>query len=272
MKHFTLTLAATGLLLSTTAMSKTIIDDSFADSDRSNGADALDSNWWTTSTSSAIEVSEGSLGLVSGGSGRGIRTTFEPQTLAVDQSVKASFTFTTPQTLGMNRDSAFRIGMYDKAGRAELEADLSASSKEPNEIYNGLPGYMIDFDINLDDPSKANINIRKHNDATTGRLLGTTKGYKMLGGGGNAYNFTADQMYTGTMTIQKVADGVQISGSLSQDGKELSQFSVLDKDSNTNNIGMLAFHTNSKTFGSSKKKDTPDNGVDFQNVKIELLP
>ena len=106
-----------------------VVDDSFADGGRDNGADAMDANWWSTTTSGAIEVSEGSLGLVSGGSGRGIRGTFDPQTLADGQSLRASFTFTTPKTIGTNRDSAFRIGLYDKLGRADLEGDLSASSK-----------------------------------------------------------------------------------------------------------------------------------------------
>ena len=212
------------------------------------------------------------MGLVSGGSGRGLRTTFAPQTLAEGQTLQASFTFTTPETIGENRDSAFRVGLYDKLGRAELEEDQSASSKKPNKSYDGLPGYMIDFDINLKDASKANIDIRKHKDDTHGRLLGTTKGYKRLGGGGDAYQFAAGQTYTGMMAIKKLGDGVQISGSLSQEGKVLSEFSLLDEGSDVNNFGMLAFHVNSKTFGSSKKKGEPDNGIDFKNVKVEVLP
>ena len=168
-----------------------IIDDSFTDGGRDNGSDAMDTNWWTTTNSAAMEVGEGYLGLVSGGSGRGLRTTFEPQTLINGQTLKASFTFTTPATIGSkpNRDSAFRIGLYDKLGRAKLEGDLSASSKSPNPTYDGLPGYMIDFDVALNNPSKANIDIRKHKDDTQGRLLGTTKGYKRLAGGGTPYQF-----------------------------------------------------------------------------------
>jgi len=57
-----------------------VFDDSFADGDRADSTDELDSNWWTTTNSSSIEIAEGVLGLVSGGSGRGIRTTFTPQT------------------------------------------------------------------------------------------------------------------------------------------------------------------------------------------------
>ena len=171
-----------------------------------------------------------------------------------------------------DRDSAFRIGMFDKLGRTELESDQSASSKQPNKNYDGLPGYMIDFDINLKDASAANIDIRKHKDDTQGRLLGTTKGYERLGGGGEAYQFEASQTYTGVMGFKKVSNGVEISGSLSQDGNVLSNFSIVDEGSDTNNIGMLAFHVNSKTFGSSKEKEQPDNGLDFSNVSVEVLP
>ena len=247
------------------------VDDSFGDGGRDNGIDAFDSNWWTTTNSAAMEVGEGYIGLVSGGSGRGIRTTFPAQKLQDGQKLQASFTFTTPATIGSNRDSAFRIGLYDKMGREKLEGDLSASSKAPNPTYDGLPGYMIDFDVALKDASKANINIRKHKDDTQGRLLGTTKGYKNLGGGGEPYQFAPEQTYTGSIMIQKLGNGVVISGSLSQDDKVLSQFSLADAESDVNNFGMLAFHVNSKTFGSSKKKDEPDNGIDLKNVKVEVL-
>lgn len=249
-----------------------IFDDSFADGGRDDGPDESDTNWWTTTNSSALEIAKDSLGLVSGGSGRGLRTTFLPQTLAEGQTLQASFTFITPDTIGTDRDSAFRIGLFDKLGRTELDGDLSASSKKPNKSYDGLPGYMIDFDINLEDPTKTGINIRKHKQDTQGRLLGTTKGYTNLGGGGDAYQFAAGQTYTGVIAIQKVSNGVEISGSLSQDSNILSEFSMVDEGSDINNLGMLAFHVNSKTFGSSKKKDTPDNGLDFKNVRVEVLP
>ena len=249
-----------------------LFDDSFTDGARDDGSDPNDSNWWTTTNSSAIEVGNGYLGLVTGGSGRGIRTTFTPQSLSDGQQLQASFTFTTPATIGEDRDSAFRVGMYDKLGRAELEGDLSASSKKPNKLYDQLPGYMIDFDINLKNAAEANIDVRKHKVDEQGRLLGTTKGYSRLAGGGNAYQFEPETTYTGLMTIQKLTDGIMISGALILEGNTLSGFSYKDEGSNINNFGMLAFHVNSKTFGSSKKPDTPDNGLDFTNVKLEVLP
>lgn len=253
------------------AVAGEIFNDSFTDGLREDGPDKTDTNWWTTTNSNAIEVSSGSLGLVSGGSGRGIRTTFAPQHLVIGQTLKATFSFKTPETIGSNRDSAFRVGFYDKQGRTELEGDLSASSKKPNIAYDGLPGYMVDFDIGLDDAGSTDIDIRKHKVDKQGRLLGTTKGYKRLAAGGEAYQFAPEQIYTGTIGIKRINNGLEISASLSQGGKLLSQFSTTDKGAVANNFGMLAFHVNSKTFGSSKATDTPDNGIDFSNVTLEVL-
>lgn len=256
---------------SATAVEGVVIDDSFADGDYKGGTDRFGANWLSTTGGTAFEISEGSLGLVSGGSGRGFRNTFAPQTLIIGQTLKASFTFTTPATIGNNRDSSLRVGFYNKLERAELEGDVSASSKKPVAAFDGLPGYMLDFDVALKDPTLANIDIRKHKDDTQGRLLGTTKGYQHLGGGGEAYQFVPEKRYTGTISLKKMANGMEVSGSLSQGASLLSQFSLVDEGSDVNHIGMLAFHVNSKTFGSSKKKDTPDNGIDFSNVKIEVL-
>ena len=247
-----------------------LFDDSFTDGGRDDGSDATDTNWWTTTNSSAIEVGSGYLGLVSGGSGRGIRTTFPSQTLAEGQILNAAFSFTTPPTIGEDRSSAFRVGLYNKLGRPELEGDLSASSKQPNIHYDQLPGYMIDFDINLNDASAANIDVRKHKVDSQGRLLGTTKGYTRLGGGGDAYQFEPNTTYTGTIAIEKLANGLKISGSLSSDSTVLSEYSLVDEGSDVNGFGMLAFHVNSKTFGSSKKPDTPDNGLDFTTITLEV--
>ncbi|MDB2407028.1 polysaccharide lyase family 7 protein [Jannaschia sp.] len=253
------------------AQAGTVFADSFADGGRDDGADEADNNWWTTTTSSAIEVAPGSLGLVSGSSGRGIRTTFPPQALTEGQTLQASFTFTTPDFIGEDRDSAFRVGLYDTLGRSNLEGDLSASSKSPNTAYDGLPGWMIDFDIGLTDATAANIDIRRHDDDTQGRLLGTTKGYTRLGGGGEPYAFAPNETYTGTIAITVLSEGIEIAGSLSQDGTELSRFAVTDPEADLDALGMLAFHVNSKTFGTSKTPGEADNGLDFTNVTLEVL-
>src|SRR5687767_6463349 len=91
-------LAATSLHAQVTT---TIVNDSWTDGGRTDGADLLDSDWWTSSSTSGIEVSTGSLGMVTGTTGRGIHTVFPTQTLAnVGDSLKATYTFATPATVG----------------------------------------------------------------------------------------------------------------------------------------------------------------------------
>ena len=249
-----------------------IFDDNFADGDRSGGADPLGSIWWTTSASSAIDITPGKLGLVSGGAGRGIRTTFTPQTLSVGQTLQASVVFTTPDTVGFDRMDALRFGFHDRLERAELEADLSASSGAPNEIYNGLPGYMFTFDVNRQDPALNDVEVRRHiRKKRLGRLMGTYQGYLLLAEGGNSFTFAPNTTYEGVFQIGKTANGLILSAKLQNEDGEMTRFSFEDEASNVNHFGMLAFHVNSKTFGSSSAPGKADNGLKFTHVKLEIL-
>ena len=249
-----------------------IIDDKFADGDREGGSDQLGSIWWTTSASSAIDIAPGELGLVSGGAGRGIRTTFEPQTLSVGQVLKATVTFKTPETVGFDRMDALRFGFHDRLERAELEADLSASSGAPNEIYNGLPGYMFTFDVNRQDPALNNVEVRRHiRKKRLGRLMGTYQGYALLAEGGQSFTFEPNSQYVGHFKIRKTEKGLELSAELLGENGQMTEFSYEDVDSDVNNFGMLAFHVNSKTFGSSSTPGKQDNGLKFTHVRVEIL-
>lgn len=62
-----------------------------------------------------------------------------------------------------------------------------------------------------------------------------------------------------------------VSGSLSNDAGLMTEFSYTDEGSEVNNFGMLSFHVTSKTFGASGSPDKPDNGIDFSNVRLEVL-
>ena len=248
-----------------------IFDDDFADANREGGASSSDSVWWTTSASSAIEISQNKLGLVSGGSGRGIRTTYTPQTLSNGQSLKATVQFVTPETVGFDRMDALRIGFHDRLERQELEADLSASSGAPNSLYDGLPGYMFTFDVNRADPTLNNVDLRRHiRTKRLGRLMGTYKGYELLEEGGSSFTFEPNTAYTAILSILKTEDGLEFSAILNSEAGQLTSFRYLDEGSTVNNFGMLAFHVNSKTFGSSSSPDKPDNGLDFTRVTLEV--
>src|SRR5688500_9106692 len=182
-----------------------IVNDSWADGGRDNGPDPLDSNWWTSASSQGIEVAVGSLGMVTGTSGRGIHTVFPTQTLAsVGDRLVATYAFRTPATVGTGGTGGFRVGLFDTLGRAGLDADVSASSGSPNAVYGwgtgatppgpgtaGLPGYMLDMDVGT---GAEDISFRAHDAGTvvpTGRLMGTTTGFTQISptGPDGAYTF-----------------------------------------------------------------------------------
>jgi hypothetical protein len=265
------------LAMAPTAQGGIIVNDSWLDGGRDDGADPLDSNWWTSSSSQGIEVSVGSLGMVTGGSGRGIHTVFPTQTLShLGDTLTATYTFTTPATVGAGGTGGFRVGLFDTLGRAGLNGDITASSGSPNSLYGyyatgdvGLPGYMMDMDVNTG--ATADLNFRQHDtpvnvpaQTPTGRLMGTTTGFTSFPSGPDAgYTFTPNTTYTGSLTITRIsATEMQLTGTLGA-----TTHTVTDTFDSAS-IGMLAFWSNSGLFGSSSTPGQPNNGIDFSNVTI----
>ena len=270
------------LVAAPTAEAAQIVNDSWADGGRDNGADPLDSNWWSSSSTSGIEVSVGSLGMVTGTSGRGIHTVFPTQTLAnVGDKLVATYTFTTPATLGSGGTGGFRVGLFDTLGRAGLNADIAASSGSPNSVYGwgtgasppgpgtaGLPGYMLDMDVGT---GVEDLGFRQHDTGTvnpTGRLMGTTTGFVQISptGPDGAYTLAPNTTYTGSLTLTRVsATDMQVTGTLGS-----ATHSVTDAFDSAD-VGMLAFWANSNLFGTSATPGEANNGIDFSNVNIEFI-
>jgi hypothetical protein len=270
-------------LMAETASAALIVDDSWADGGRTNGADSLDTDWWssTSNTGNSIEVSPGSLGMISGSSGRGIHGTFPAQTLAnVGDSLTATFTFKTPATVG-SATASFKVGLFNGSGT--LGADIQASTSSPNPIYNPVPGYWMDYDVKTGTAAGTeNITFREKDPVpgTGGVLLAAVGDFKNVAAngfpatvsGGSAYTFASNTTYTGTFSIYKTFGGFDLSGSLSQGMTLLSTFTMAsDSSPSTSTFDVLGFHANSNVFGSVT---TPggDNGIDFSNIKIEFNP
>jgi hypothetical protein len=265
-----ISLSFLGLLMPAILSAQTIVNDSWADGGRSNGADPLDTDWRTSTARQAIEVGVGYLGLVTTTTvGRGIHGTFAPQALNIGDTLTATFTFKTPTTIGSGKQSAFRIGFFDTTGKPGLAADLTASSASPNPICNGLPGYMMDFDLKT---GTEDIQFRKHDvNLTTGQLMAnTTPDYINIASGGAAYSFAANTTYTGVLSLKRTgADTLSLTGGLHQGAALLSTYTGTDTNRIVSTFGMLAFHVTSATFGGAAGTPHPDNGIDFSNVKVE---
>ena len=245
-----------------------IVDDSWADGGRDNGADPLDTDWWYSTSSSAIEVSVGSLGLVTGGAGRGIHGTFASQALGIGDTLTATFTFTTPATVTAagGGGANFRIGLFDTTAHT-LAQDIST----PSALYTNLNGYMMDFDVNPSTTS-TNIQFRQRTNAASQNLLSATGDYTSIASGGASYPFLANTTYTGVFSLTRTgADSLDLSGALYQGVSLLSSTTVSDVSGIVSDIGMIGFHANSSIFGSSSTVGQADNGIDFSNIKIEFI-
>jgi hypothetical protein len=214
------------------------------------------------------------MGLVTGPSGRGLHGTFAPQTLDVGETLKATFTFTTPATVisPPGSGSPFRVALMD-FNDPGLAADLLSSSSSVNPLYVTFPGYMVDFDVNTG--AAADISFREHNiPEPAGRWLGTTTGWTQLSptSPDAGYGFLANTEYVGVFSITRTGlDSVDLFSSLSQGATLLDSHTVSDGSGIANNIGVLGFWVNSNIFGSSNSAGQPDNGIDFSNIRVELV-
>lgn len=253
--------------------SATVVNDSFADGDRTSTG-VLDADWWSSSQASGsnVEISSGALGLVTGTSGRGMHATFEPQTLELGDSISVTYSFTTPATIGVDQNTAFRVALMD-LNDPGLAADLVSSSSSSNPLYVGQPGYFTAFDVDPSGGGSQDIGFRKHNvDSAIGRFLGTTGEWDSLGSSSDAgYSFAPNTDYVGVYTITRTgSDNVQLFSSLSlASGAVLDSHTVSDTVDIANNFGMLGFWVNSGTFGSSNVAGNADNGLIFTNVVIQ---
>ena len=98
--------------------------------------------------------------------------------------------------------------------------------------------------------------------------MGTTTGFTQFSptGVNSGYTFTANTTYTGSFTITRIsATDMQLTGTL-------GTYSHSNTDTfDSADFGMIAFWANSNVFGSANTSNTPNNGIDFSNIKIEFV-
>ena len=256
-------------------LAQVIVDDSWADGNRANTG-SLQADWWssTSTGNNSVEVGAGYLGLVTGTSGRGLHGTFAPQTLEIGNTLTATFSFTTPATVGTESGGGgfrFAIADFNNAG---LAADLQSGSTFVQPLFQNLPAYMVDFDVNrpgiADDTS-----IRKHTTPnTTGRFMGTTGEWTQLGTSTDVdYTFAPNTAYVAVISLTRTGtDSMDVFGSLSQGSTLLTSYTFSDTSSIVNHLGLVGVWANSTLFGTSPTIGQPDNGIDFTNFKVELIP
>ncbi len=220
------------------------------------------------------------MGLVSGSSGRAIHGVFNTASLNLGEVLVARFTFNTPATVSEYRGGGLRIALLNSSG-VDMAQDFSYSGANPNANLDPPLGYWMDFSVSSSDSgwneeSTPSIAFRESLvPRTSGRLLGTTAGgWEALESGGDPYLMLPSSTYTGQFSIERTGvDAVTLSGSLELDGAVLSSFSTSDTGSGiVSSFDVIAFAALSNTFGSSNSVGDPDNGIQFTNINISVIP
>ena len=236
-----------------------------------DGTVETDTDYFASSTSNAIEFNANSIGLVSGTSSRQIHGLFDSQSLAnAGDVLETSVTFVTSETVAETGED-IRIGLFDSLGRTgvdQLGQDTSFSSAEPNLDFAGLPGFYLELDVENADPG-TDLDIRKSDPSTTGRLLTTTSGFTVLGRSDDiGYVIEPSTEYTVDFTLVRTdADELQVTAEFLG-----NSFSVVDAAPASFEFGMFAFFANSNAVGVSTSPGAADNGIDITNVTVDYSP
>lgn len=249
-------------------LTTTIVDDSFADGDRANTGPQQAAFFSSSSGSSSIQASVGSLDLASGSAGRQFHALFDTQTLGLaGDSLTASVTFTTPATISTGGDD-LRFAVLDNLGRtapSQLAQDLSYSTGSPEPLFSGLFGYYSELDVESADPA-TDLDIRESDPSNTGRLLATTTGFTAVGSSGPdiGYTFAANTSYTLSLKVTRtLADELDITTEFL--GESITR---TDTTPQSFDFGMLGFGISSSAFGTSSTAGDADNGIDLTNVTV----
>jgi hypothetical protein len=243
-----------------------IVNDDFAN----DGTAVTDAQYYTSSSSSAIEFNANSVGVVSGSSGRAIHALFEKTTLEKDgDTLRASITFVTPETVAQFAED-IRFGFFDFLDRnnpEQLAQNTSYSSSNPNHDFSGLPGYYVELDVESASII-SDIDIRVSAPSNTGRLINTTGGFNSLGNSPDiSYTIDPNTEYTVYFDFERV-DGDELDITANFLGRE---WKVRDSSPLSFDFGMLAVNSSSGAFGSVRDPGEPDNGIDITSVMIELV-
>lgn len=255
------------------AQTVAVFNDSWADGGRTDGADPMDINWWTSASSSGIDTTLPPLGLVTGTSGRSFHGVFTPQSLAVGDALQLTASYTTPTTVA-TASGSFRVALGSSNGN-DLNQNISASSSSPNALYNGIGGYLLTFGIGTGTAGGISFYERQL-DSTNGRLIDTTgTGWDSLGSNGDSFLSAANTNYDIVVTIGRVGDTeIQITAEVYTGGTLLATGVMMDDATAqgiTSNFDFVAFGATSNTFGSANTQATADNGIDFTNIKLDYI-
>jgi hypothetical protein len=195
---------AFGLVLNCSAM--VIVDDTWADGNRTNTSLPTDSAWFASSASSLTNYAPGSMtGLCDPGGSRTWLTYFTttpatPVDLAVGDTLKVTLVFipTNVAEFVSGNQRGLRVGLFNFAdGGTRASADGSFVGSSMGSGTN-VTGYLLNQSFYTVFPVDGPMEFWVRNNLSSGNLMGSTADYKWVGAGGPAGYLNQPGFVTGT--------------------------------------------------------------------------
>jgi hypothetical protein len=258
--------AVSGFALSSHATDTVIVNDTWADGDRtSSGPDGggIDTPWYSSSAAALTVPAPGTMRAAVPATSLSETTYFASQTLAnTGDELMLTWTF-SPTTIAANTSQAFNLAVVN--GATHLSADGSSPA---SQVYAGYSMYM-----NMSSPNLGNanpFNLKEWNlGATPGALLSASGNWASLANGGTSGNtgFVSGSTYTLVMTLTRNASsGLDITstmtgGSLNGTGSETISFT--DTTPNTFTYDTFALRQTGSSSGAAQ--------IDSSLFKVDFI-
>jgi TonB family protein len=235
------------LLLNTSNQStntNTIFNETWADGTRTNQNPPNSLAWFSSSASSSVSTSAGSITLSTGGSSaRHLLAYFPKQKLNAGDILTLTFQCSLAgpfQLIGNSSPMSLKVGLLDSNGSYLYDGDNEQSTNPVSYV-----GYAVGTSFGLpDENSSSSLSIRKRNNVT-GNLITSNAGifFPLSGHAPEKQSWQPDTTYTGTISVEIVSSTeARVSASYSGAGLNDYSITVVDQsDSMVSSFDCLAF-------------------------------
>jgi hypothetical protein len=291
-----LAIAAAGLFLCSAARGAMLLNDTWADADRTNTNLPTDSPTWIgqSSGNGSNSVSAGSLDFVLPTNSLKVWEYFtsdhsapdanQPHNsvtqLSVGKSLVASASFTLPQgATAANTSKNFRIGLFFDPTDARVESDTNSDGGGSGSPWTDALGYSVQFPINSSSSGNNPLLIGKRT-ASNSSLLGSSGAYTFASTGGTSFALSANTVYTAQLQLDVVsASQLDVTASILQGNTTLTTHTVIDTGTafDGNSIvgslpGNSGIYTNFDQLFFRNSDNSQATELSFTNFRIETIP
>lgn len=294
--HVTLFAISFGLFLGSSSFGALLLNDTWADGDRTNTNLPTDSPTWIgqSSGNGSNSVSPGSLNFTlptnslkvweyftSDNSAPDVNQPHNSVTqLGVGSQLTASTSFTLPQgATAASTGKNFRVGLFFDPTDARVESDTNSDGGGGTAPWTDALGYAVQLPLNSSSSGNNPFQIGKRT-ASNSSLIGSGSAYTFAPTGGQAYSLAANTNYTLQMLLNVVsASQLDVTVSLLQGSTVLSTYTVSDSGAafgGTALVGSLpgnnAIYTNFDQLFFRNSDNTQATALSFTNWRVETVP